>query len=497
MKEDQLNLDAIKALDELIRPAGLNLEDVGGSVSIYGADPLFPSAVRMGEAFSIAAMAAAIGPAAIWKERTGQGQHLSIDVRKAAHGINPDMTFHPTINGHPYPDWVGNRHPFGAYPYKTKDGRWVYPSGVYPHQQTKWGNFFNCGTDFEHIRAAIAKWDAEELEDAANEKGLTLCMVRTTEEWLQHPQGMYLSNEPVIAIRKIAESAPEPFSPANRPLEGIKVLSLTHAIAGPVVGRTLAEQGADVLCVNHYDDFEHDWVYYDANVGQRSTFLNLHDPKQNEICRDLARTADVFVDSFRARKMSEFGFSPEELASIRPGIIVVNVRCYGWDGPWSDRGGFDMLGSAVSGLAILEGKSGTPALPPTAMLNDYITGYIGAAGAAAALLRRAREGGSYQVTVSLTRNAMWYPTLGLIPEADRGKNPLMRLCGDLSPHELPELMRELGMLKQHLLQPDVLIRDTPVGRVRRLAPAVAYATTRSSWREPLLVSRGSCSPEWQ
>ena len=61
--------------------------------------------------------------------------------------------------------------------------------------------------------------------------------------------------------------------PADRPLGNTRVLSLTHAVAGPVVGRTLAEQGAEVLSVNHHDDFEHDWVYDDANVGHRSTFL--------------------------------------------------------------------------------------------------------------------------------------------------------------------------------------------------------------------------------
>jgi|SRR5271165_3136520 len=85
-------------------------------------------------------------------------------------------------------------------------------------------------------------------------------------------------------------------------------MSLTHAIAGPVVGRTLAEQGADVLCVNHYDDFEHDWVFDDANVGQRSTCLDLKDSTQNEICRNLVRTADVFV-LFAIRLWAECGGS--------------------------------------------------------------------------------------------------------------------------------------------------------------------------------------------
>jgi len=193
--------------------------------------------------------------------------------------------------------------------------------------------------------------------------------------------------------------------------------------------------------------------------------------------------------------MAHFGFSPEDLASLRPGIIVVSVRCYGWGGPWSDRGGFDMLGTAASGLAMLEGTNGVPSLPPTAMLNDYITGYMGAAGAAAALLKRAKEGGSYHVTVSLTRCAMWYQSLGLIAEAERAfsKNPLQHIW-NLSPDDLPRVGHEL---KQRLLEPEVLVRDTPLGRVRRLAPAVAYSATPAYWNDPILWPRGSCTPEWQ
>jgi hypothetical protein len=495
MEVGQPNIGALDALSKLIEPLGLTLGDAGGSVEIFGADPLFPSVVRLGEAFSIAAMAQAVGAAAIWKERAGAGQNLSVDIRQAAHGINPDLTFHPTVNGHPYPNWLGNMHPFGVFPFRTKDGRWVYPSGVYPRQHFAWSNFFNCGVDHANIAAAIAKWDAAELEDTANARGLTLCIARSPEEWLVHPQGSHLASEPVIAVKKIGDGAPLPFPPAKRPLEGIRVLSLTHAIAGPVVGRTLAEQGAEVLCVNSADDFEHDWVYDDANVGTRSTFLDLKDPQQNEICKNLVRTADVFVDSYRGRKVAKFGFSPEELANLRPGIVAVNVRCYGWDGPWFDRGGFDMLGTAASGLAILEGLSGVPAMPPTALINDYITGYMGAAGVAAALLKRAKEGGSYHVTVSLARCAMWYQSLGLVPEAERafGKNHL-RDVWKLTASDLPRIGREL---KERLIEPRLLVRDTPLGKLRRLAPAVTYSGTPAGWSDPVLLPRGSSAPEWK
>jgi crotonobetainyl-CoA:carnitine CoA-transferase CaiB-like acyl-CoA transferase len=439
-------------------------------------------------------MAAAVGAAAIWRMRTGQGQDLFIDLRKASHGINPELTFGPTINGLPYPNPIGNMHPFSVFPFQTKDGRWVFPSAVYPAQQFAWTNFFDCGANHRSVAATIAKWNADELEETANAKGHTLCIARTTEEWARHPQGMYLSQEPVIAVRKIAESRPEPFGPAARPLSGVRVLSATHAVAGPVVGRTLAEQGAEVLQINRPNEFEHPWVYDDANVGFRSALLDLNRPEHNARCQLLAKQADVFVENYRGRKLASFGFSPEQLAELRPGIIVVSVRCYGWGGPWGERGGFDMLGTACSGLAMLEGTNGKPSMPPTGLINDYVTGYLGAAGATAALIRRAKEGGSYHVTVSLARSAMWYQSLGIIPLKERSfaENPFQHL-GLMTPGEQLSLV---AGVRQRLLDPDVIIRETPLGPVRRLAPAVTYSHTLASWDDPILTPMGASTPTW-
>jgi crotonobetainyl-CoA:carnitine CoA-transferase CaiB-like acyl-CoA transferase len=494
--EDELPLQ----LASLLAGTGVSPADTGGTITFAGRDPLFPSAVRLGSAFALSAMAAAVGAAAIWRMRSGQGQDLHVDLRKAAHGINPEFTAHPTLNGLPYPNPIGSLHPFTIFPFRTKDGRWVYPSAVYPAQQFAWTNFFDCGANHRSIARAIAKWDAEELEETANAQGHTLCVARTAEEWARHPQGQYLAREPVIAIRKIGESKPEPFGPGARPLSGIRVLSATHAVAGPVVGRTLAEQGAQVLQINRHDEFEHPWVYDDANVGFRSALLDLDRPEGRTRAHLLTKQADVFVENYRGRKLAKFGLSPEQLAELRPGIIVVSVRCYGWGGPWADRGGFDMLGTAASGLAMLEGVDGVPSMPPTALINDYVTGYMGAAGAAAALIRRAKEGGSYHVTVSLTRNAMWYPTLGLVPAEERtfGLNAF-RFLHEVNPgHGVdPNLLSSyFASLQARLLEPDMIVRQTPLGRVRRLAPAVTYSATPASWDDPILVPMGASSAEW-
>jgi crotonobetainyl-CoA:carnitine CoA-transferase CaiB-like acyl-CoA transferase len=488
--------DLPRQLDRLLAGTGVRPIETGGRITFAGEDPIFPSAIRLGSVFALSAMAAAVGAATIWKMRTGRGQDLSIDLRTASHGIDPELTFGPKINGWPYPNPIGNNHPFSVFPFETRDGRWVYPSAVYPKQQFAWTDFFNCGANHHSVAAAISKWDALDLENAANEAGHTLCIARTADEWAKHPQGQYLASEPVISVRKIAEGDPQPFGPAKRPLAGIRVLSATHAVAGPVVGRTLAEQGAEVLQFNPVDEFEHPWVYDDANVGFRSTYLDLRRPDNAVRAKLLAKGADVFVDNFRGRKLSNFGLGPEQLAADHPGIVVVSVRCYGWGGPWSERGGFDMLGSAAAGVAMAEGENGKPSVPPTALINDYVTGYMGAAGATAALVRRAKEGGSYHVTVSLTRNAMWYLTLGLVPPEQRtfAENPF-RHYEELSTKPA-ELVPMVLKLRKRLLPPERIERDTPLGRVQRLAPAVHYSRTPGGWDDPILTPMGSAEPVW-
>jgi len=113
-------------LAELLAETGVSPADIGGTVTFAGRDPLFPSAVRLGSAFALSAMAAAIGAAAICWMRSGQSRDLSIDLRKAAHGISPEFTFEPTFNGWLYPNPIGNFHPSLSFPIKQRmDGGFI------------------------------------------------------------------------------------------------------------------------------------------------------------------------------------------------------------------------------------------------------------------------------------------------------------------------------------------------------------------------------------
>jgi crotonobetainyl-CoA:carnitine CoA-transferase CaiB-like acyl-CoA transferase len=123
--------------------------------------------------------------------------------------------------------------------------------------------------------------------------------------------------------------------------------------------------------------------------------------------RSLAKTADVFTTSYRRTVNERFGLQPDaQAARSKRGIVCMTVSAYGHQGPWADRPGFDQNGQVASGFAIREGGSGKPKFSPVFYLADLITAYLAAAGMMPALLRRAREGGSYHVKLSLSQSAI-------------------------------------------------------------------------------------------
>lgn len=274
--------DILARFDQLLHSIGLSRGDAGGEVTFEGEDPIYPSVHRLGACISLPMMGSALAAAAIWRMRTGRGQDLSLDLRKAIHGINPLYRFKPTINGYAYqmPFALGNPLNFGLF--LTKDGRWVLPTGMYPNQLQGWTEFLRTSPDPASMANAIAKWDAADLDEAAASKNMIFALCRSSAEWLAHPQGQLLQDVPVIEIIKIDDSEPEPFAPeATRPLAGLRVMSATHVIAGNMASRTLAEQGAEVLHIVRPQEFEHELLYVDPCVGFRSAWLDLKDPAGN------------------------------------------------------------------------------------------------------------------------------------------------------------------------------------------------------------------------
>lgn len=497
---DSSAFDIQQVFAAFLKDIGAAPEDAGGSVTFTGEDPILRSHFRIGAAMAIPAMAAALGAAAIWRERTGEGQDLTVDLRESVYNVNPiigailrvnqaagvipaadplpaNFNFlHPSVNGLLLQAPVGFGNPMTFVPFETKDGRYFNITGAYPHLMDRALQTIKAAPGRENIVRAIRQIDALELEEELSANAGVGVIHRSSEEWQNHPEGIHLAQVPVIEIIKIGESDPEPWTPGpTQPLSGIKVMSNTHVIAGTVSSRTLAEYGAEVLHVARDQAFEHEALVIDVNVGMRSTFVDLRDAEQNARLKALVPQADVFVENYRVGTLDRLGFGAAELAAARPGIIYLSVNANSADGPWALRGGFDMEGLAVSGFTVAEGGDGLPRFPPTLVMNDYIAGYLGAAGLLAALRRRAKEGGSYHVRVSLTRAAMWYASLGQFSGLEFDANdPLHRM-----------------------IEPELLVAQTPYGLVQRLGPQVKLSKTPGKWRSPLVAVRGGDLPAWE
>ena len=234
-----------------------------------------------------------------------------------------------------------------------------------------------------------------------------------------------------VEVERIGDGDPVPFAPAARPLSGIKVVDMAHVLAGPVTSRVLAEQGAEVVHVSSPQQQDPVHVMIDTGFGKRSAYVDLDRAEDVATLRGLIGTADVFAHSWRPGSLDRRGLSPAELARLRPGLIYVSVSCYGYDGPWAERAGYDPLGQVASGLAAGEGSLEAPLMASTFTLNDYLAAYLAAAGVNSALLRRAREGGSYHVKVSLTAASLYVQSArplaaAILARRRRGRRPPAR-----------------------------------------------------------------------
>ena len=395
------------ALDEVLAVRG-RAAPAADEITITGADPILDTRFKI--AGNLAAVQAGIGVAVsdLWELKTGRRQRATVDVRHAAAGIRSAYRLQRPDASGVFKDVVNSEHDATrtiAQPWPTKDGRWFLPHFGLPNLRERVLKVLGCEPTPASVAAAVAKWDGVDLENAIDEARACGAMVRTNEEWLAHPHGKVLAQKPIVEIIKIGDSEPEPLPAGDRPLSGIRVLDATRILAGPMAARTLAEHGADVLMVSaeHLPYIpEH---VTDTSHGKRSCFLDLSKSDDAATMRKLVGSADVFTNSYRQGALAKLGFGAEDVAALRPGIVYVSINCYGADGPFSHRAGWEQMGQTVTGILHANGDGKPKLLPAPAC--DYTTGYLAAYGALVALARRAREGGSYHVRVSLCQSGMF------------------------------------------------------------------------------------------
>lgn len=459
-------VDTTALLSDLLDTLGI-AQPPDGEVSISGRDPIWGARYPIGEAAAVVLAAIGVAVNDLWELRTGRRQQVRTNVRHAA----------ASLRGHYYQLLDGRETPRDEHPeivysdrFRCKDGRWIQLHGGFPHLGQGTSKVIGSEHTVESISAAVARWDAQALEDALAEARMCGVICRSGEEWRATEQGKALLAIPPVEVVKLADGDPVPLPAGDRPLAGLKVLDLTRVLAGPVSGRTLAEHGAEVLHITSPSLPSVPPYVLATNPGKLSAYLDLDSPDEADQLLGLVADTDVFVQGYRAGALERRGFGVAELARRRPGLIYVSVNCYGPVGPWSERPGWEQLGQSATGLAVGQGGPDRPTLMP-AQACDYTTGYFTALGTLIALARRAREGGSYHVRASLCQTGMWLERLG--PRCD------------------PEAAVGLG---DHT---DLSTSyDTTVGRLTQLRPALELSETPPHWARPA-VPLGTHAPSWK
>ncbi len=304
------------------------------------------------------------------------------------------------------------------YKYKTKDGRYISFHTYYQSQQKKLVEAMNLkkpydkftllttAKDRKYLAKEVRKWDAKELEELSFRCGACACMLRSKEEWESSDVGKAVKEMPLIRFEEKGKGKMELSSSLKRgPLTGIKVLDLTHIIAGPACSRILAEYGADVLLVRRgsFKEQEQAMLELDGWAGKDSIQLDLNKKEDLERIKELIKEANVITYSYQNGCFDKFGLSEEEIRKINPHVIYANLMCFS-DSVWKERPGWAPLAEDITGLSIRNGSKENP-LNLNGVPLDYIPGFVLALGTLMAIRDNLKNGDVYKVTTSLTRGA--------------------------------------------------------------------------------------------
>ncbi|WP_299345420.1 CaiB/BaiF CoA-transferase family protein [uncultured Maritalea sp.] len=232
----------------------------------------------------------------------------------------------------------------------------------------------------------------------------------------------------------------------NKPLEGLKVLELARVLAGPWVGQTLADLGADVIKVESpQGDDTRTWgppfverkddksaAYFHAcNRGKRSIALNFKEAADREIVIELVKQSDVLVENFKLNGLKKYGLDYETLKQINPRLIYCSITGFGQTGPYASQPGYDFIVQGMSGMMSITGEPGREPQKIGTALADIMTGLYATIGIQAALWQRERTGLGQQVDLALldsmvgvlANQAMNYLVSGVAPQRMGNAHP--------------------------------------------------------------------------
>jgi hypothetical protein len=457
---------------------GLDADAAGCSLHLPGSDPVLPSSFCLATAAQASIGAAALTAAEIGVQRGGPRQALTVDATAAAlegtgwfsvDGVAPDL-------------W----DPLSGL-YRCGSGQVRIHANFAHHRDAALrllGLPTGDATPRAEVQAALADWQAEDVETALIQAGGVGAALRSFAQWDAHPQALALAGVPLIRLTRTGDAPPRPWPalPAGaRPLHGLRVLELTRIIAGPVAGRALAAWGADVLLLNA-PQLPNIAALADTSRGKRSALLDLHQRADAAQLRALLQGAHVLLHGYRPGALDTLGLDPTALAEACPGLIDVRLSAWGGDpalGPWALRRGFDSLVQTATGFNRAEGEAAAFAAGRSAgadearalpcQMIDCASGYLLALGALAALQRQQREGGSWRVEVALAITGRWLRGLGRVEGGFAAAAPAR--------------------------EPWLEISDTAWGRLAALRHPARFSATPAGFSRPS-ARPGDNAPRW-
>lgn len=204
----------------------------------------------------------------------------------------------------------------------------------------------------------------------------------------------------------------------SKPLEGVRVIDMSHVIAGPLASFYLAQLGAEVIKVEppqgevmraskQPGEGDTPAAFVALNAGKRSLAMDIRTDEGADTIRALAATADVFIENFRPGVVAKYGLDYASIQAVRPDIVYCSISGYGQQGDWAGRGAYDHVVQALTGMMMMSGEGEDQ--PPVKVgfpVIDVAVGMLGAMSVMAALHRRARDGTGQYIDASMVQASL-------------------------------------------------------------------------------------------
>ena len=303
-------------------------------------------------------------------------------------------------------------------------------------------------------------------------------------------------------------------------LSGVRVVELARILAGPWIGQTLADLGADVIKVEAPEgDDTRRWgppfietngeraaAYFHAcNRGKRGVVADFSTPRGLEIVRRLAARADVLIENFKVGGLKKYGLDHESLRGLNPRLIYCSVTGFGQTGPYAERAGYDYLMQGLSGFMDITGEPDGPPQRAGVAISDLFTGLYGVVAIEAALIERAKTGRGQQLDLALldttaailANQAMNFLASGVSPGRTGAAHP------NLAPYQTfpvadgwiiiavgndAQFGRLCGALGLEGLASDSRFATNPARNANRPELAQALSAATSLWKRDALLA---------